>query len=384
MHSKIPELWLISVPGDRTAHEAYEKLEKATHNCSSNHKFNIPELKVGTLDQLVGLSDDLAKLDAAAECVTRKLVGYFGEVLKDEEDKLSENLMIGGKDIHTYVTKFQWEGGKYPRQQSLKVLSEILAKQVSQIEHDLKTKSHNYSALKTNLSHIDRKATGSLATRDLSDLVKAEDFVLNSEYMQTLLVVVPKIRAEEWEATYSTFACMVVPGSNRKLHKDAENYLYSVTLFKKVIDEWKIKCREKKFVVLDFVYDEATMMLGKSNRERLVQEIHRQHAPIVRWLKINFAEIYSAYIHIKCMRVFIESVLTYGLPINFQALIMEPHKGTTKKVRHELLKLYGHLDDHVPGHVDAYEDMPTLKALGIHDYYPYVYSNVVVDFTAQK
>ena len=34
--------------------------------------------------------------------------------------------------------------------------------------------------------------SGSLMTRDLYDVVKAEDFVLNSEYITTLLVVVPK------------------------------------------------------------------------------------------------------------------------------------------------------------------------------------------------
>lgn len=34
--------------------------------------------------------------------------------------------------------------------------------------------------------------SGSLLTRNLGDLVKKEDFVQNSEYLVTLLVVVPK------------------------------------------------------------------------------------------------------------------------------------------------------------------------------------------------
>lgn len=33
---------------------------------------------------------------------------------------------------------------------------------------------------------------GSLLTKDLSEIVKADDFILNSEYLQTLLVVIPK------------------------------------------------------------------------------------------------------------------------------------------------------------------------------------------------
>lgn len=49
--------------------------------------------QVGTLDQLVGLSDDLAKLDTYVEAVTRKMAGYLGEVLEDQRDKLAENLL---------------------------------------------------------------------------------------------------------------------------------------------------------------------------------------------------------------------------------------------------------------------------------------------------
>jgi len=35
--------------------------------------------------------------------------------------------------------------------------------------------------------------SGSLLTRNLADLVRKEDFILDSEYLTTLLVVVPKL-----------------------------------------------------------------------------------------------------------------------------------------------------------------------------------------------
>ena len=35
---------------------------------------------MGTLDQLVGLSDDLGKLDGCVEAITRKVAAYLGEV----------------------------------------------------------------------------------------------------------------------------------------------------------------------------------------------------------------------------------------------------------------------------------------------------------------
>lgn len=61
------DVWLVSAPGEKTPQETWDRLQGSTSSISTNYKFNVPDLKVGTLDQLVGLSDDLAKLDTAAE-----------------------------------------------------------------------------------------------------------------------------------------------------------------------------------------------------------------------------------------------------------------------------------------------------------------------------
>lgn len=108
-----------------------------------------------------------------------------------------------------------------------------------------------------------------------------------------------------------------------------------------------------RIVVRDFVYDEQSLKAGKNERDKILQEKQRQYAQLVRWLKINFGEIYVAYIHVKALRAFVESVLRYGLPVNFQAVIMEPNKGTAKKLRVELNKLYSHLDGSAAGPIDV-------------------------------
>ncbi|XP_016969939.1 V-type proton ATPase subunit C isoform X1 [Drosophila rhopaloa] len=90
------EYWIISAPGEKTCQQTYDTMNNLTskqHNLCNNYKFHIPDLKVGTLDQLVGLSDDLGKLDTYVEQITRKVANYLGEVLEDQRDKLHENLM---------------------------------------------------------------------------------------------------------------------------------------------------------------------------------------------------------------------------------------------------------------------------------------------------
>lgn len=376
------EYWLISAPGDKTCQQTWEDLNKVTtknQNLSANHKFHIPDLKVGTLDQLVGLSDDLGKLDTYVESVTRKVASYLGEVLEDQRDKLTENLLANGSDLPSYLTRFQWDGAKYPIKQSLRNIADIISKQVSQIDADLKVKSSSYNNLKSTLQTIERKQTGSLVTRNVADLVKKEHFILDSEYLTTLLVVVPKAGYNDWYAKYEKLTDMVVPRSSIMICEDAENGLFTVSLFQKVVDEFKLHARESRFLVKDFTYNEEELAAGKTELSKLTSDKKKQFGPLVRWLKVNFSEAVTAWVHVKALRVFVESVLRYGLPVNFQAMLLHPNKKSMKRLREVLNSQYSHLDaSALQGSADDKYDIPGLS-VGQQEYYPYVYYKLDID-----
>ncbi|XP_058610606.1 V-type proton ATPase subunit C 1-B isoform X2 [Onychostoma macrolepis] len=295
----------------------------------------------------------------------------MADVLEDSRDKVQENLLASGVDLVTYVTRFQWDMAKYPIKQSLKNISEIMSKQVSQIDNDLKARASAYNSLKGNLQSLERKNVGSLLTRSLADIVKRDDFVLDSEYLTTLLVVVPKTSYPDWQKTYETLSEMVVPRSTKVLFEDQDSGLFSVTLFRKAIDDFKLKARENKFMVRDFQYNEEEMKADKEEMTRLSTDKKKQFGPLVRWLKVNFSEAFIAWIHIKALRVFTESVLRYGLPVNFQAMLLQPNKKNVKKLRDVLQDLYKHLDSSA-NVIDASMDIPGLN-LSQQEYYPYVY-----------
>lgn len=375
------EYWLISAPGDKTCQHTWEKLNNLTavqNQLSVNHKFHLPDLKVGTLDQLVGLSDDLAKLDTYVETVTRKMAGYLGEVLEDQRDKLQENLLANQMDLATYLTKFQWEMAKFPIKQSLRGIVDAINNQVTQIENDLKSKSSNYNNLKSNLANMERKQTGSLLTRNLGELVKKDDFVQNSEYLVTLLVVVPKMYYPDWHAKYEHLADMVVPRSSKMIFEDNDHGLFTVTLFSKVIDEYKLHSRENKFIVREFTYNEEELTAGKNELSKLINDKKRHFGPLVRWLKVNFSECFICWIHVKAIRVFVESVLRYGLPVNFQAMLLHPSKKSVKRLRDLLNQLYSHLDSSATGGAGDTVDIPGL-GFNTSEYYPYVYFKINTD-----
>ncbi|XP_055481418.1 V-type proton ATPase subunit C 2 isoform X3 [Psammomys obesus] len=383
------EFWLISAPGDKENLQALERMNSVTSksNLSHNTKFTIPDFKVGTLDSLVGLSDELGKLDTFAESLIKRMAQSVVEVMEDSKGKAQENLLANGGlkekmkclkiDLTSFVTHFEWDMAKYPAKQPLVSVVDTLAKQLAQIETDLKSRTAAYSVLKANLENLEKKSTGNLFTRTLSDIVSKEDFVLDSEYLITLLVIVPKSSYAQWQKTYESLSDMVVPRSTKLIAEDNEGGLFTVTLFRKVIEDFKVKAKENKFIVREFYYDEKEIKREREEMTRLLSDKKQQYGPLLRWLKVNFSEAFIAWIHIKALRVFVESVLRYGLPVNFQAVLLQPHKkSATKRLREVLNSVFRHLDEVAAASIlDASVEIPGLQ-LSNQDYFPYVYFHI--------
>lgn len=66
----------------------------------------------------------------------------------------------------------------------------------------------------------------------------------------------------EWYGGYEKLTDMIVPRSTQLITQDSEYGLFTVTLFKKVIEEFKLHAREKKFIVRDFTYNEEELAAG--------------------------------------------------------------------------------------------------------------------------
>lgn len=252
----------------------------------------------------------------------------------------------------------------------------VTLEQLAQIETDLKSRMVSYNTLKTNLENLERKSMGNLFTRTLSDIVSKEDFVLDSEYLITLLVIVPKQSYTQWQKTYESLSDMVVPRSTKLIAEDNEGGLFTVTLFRKVIDDFKTKAKENKFTVREYYYDEKEIKREREEMSRLLSDKKQQYGPLLRWLKVNFSEAFIAWIHIKALRVFVESVLRYGLPVNFQAVLLQPKKSSTKRLREVLNSVFRHLDQVAAASIlDASVEIPGLQ-LNNQDYFPYVYFHI--------
>ncbi|XP_044537772.1 V-type proton ATPase subunit C 1-like [Gracilinanus agilis] len=374
------EFWLISAPAEKTCQETWERLQAATlpSNLSSNVKFNIPQLKVGILDVLVELSDDLKVLDEFVAKLHTNIATYVSSLLLgDVRDKIGEILLAKENDIITYITNFQWDLAKFPITESMRVLYEMIKKEVHQIDNDFNSRTATYEKLKENVNTMEKKQEGGFLTKSLAQIVKKEDFVLDSEYLVTILVVVSKANYEEWVKHYETLSDFVVPRSSRIISQDSDNYLCNVTLFKKVVNYFTTKAKERNFFVREFSYDEERMKKETEALSTAIFEKKKYFGPLFRWLQLNFSEAFISWIHVKALRVYVESVLRYGLPVNFQAMLLRPNEKNKKRLREVLNDLYRHLmGSSVALVADTSSSSVSDYDMDKEDYYPYVYFKI--------
>lgn len=328
--------WVVSLPVQQnsSATSLWSRLQESISRHSFDtplYRFNIPNLRVGTLDSLLALSDDLVKSNSFIEGVCSKTRRQIEE-LERVSGVLSSSLTVDGVPVDSYLTRFAWDEAKYPTMSPLKEIVDGIHSQVAKIEDDLKVRVSEYNNVRSQLNAINRKQTGSLAVRDLSNLVKPTD-VVTSEHLTTLLAVVSKYSQKDWLSSYETLTTYVVPRSSKMLYEDNEYALYTVTLFNRDADNFKIKARERGFQIRDFEHNLETQESRKQELEKLMQDQETFRSSLLQWCYTSYGEVFSSWMHFCAVRIFAESILRYGLPPSFLSVVLAPSIKSEKKVR---------------------------------------------------
>lgn len=111
--------------------------------------------------------------------------------LSYHQDRTEEALQANGKTMEGYLTSFKWDGAKFNVNASLEDLCMDVISKVTDIENEMKKKVQLYNKSQGSLNFLEKQATGTLQVRSLDTLVKKEDFIVDSDFLQTVVVVVP-------------------------------------------------------------------------------------------------------------------------------------------------------------------------------------------------
>lgn len=158
---------------------------------------------------------------------------------------------------------------------------------------------------------------GNLSNKSLTAIVDPSLIIQHSEYLETHLIAVPKNITKDFLKSYETIAPMVVPRSAQLIDSDDEFSLYAVTTFKKHSSEFIHKCRESKWTPRDFKYREGGREEEQKEVERVGKDERKVWGEALRLGRTAWGEAVMAWVHVLALRVFVETVLRYGLPLQF-------------------------------------------------------------------
>jgi V-type H+-transporting ATPase subunit C len=358
-------------------------------------KFEVPSLMVGTLDTLMQMSDDLGKTDSVVEATVRKIEKTAAELAEHK----SVELTVGGVPPSRYIQQFAWDSAKFPNRRPLKELVSLITGGAVAVDEEMKQLTQSFGEKTAALQDIKRRKGGNLLSGDwndvLTDQIMSKVNVVDSEYLKTVFVAVPMAMEEAFESGVYKLAdeavgyggpdwardatklgepvafgtqldrhtkrgSPVVPGSLTKVYSDEDSNLYCVTILKGQYEsgyyengefqagtkvdfmaEFAKACREKRYVYRDFTWDPSQSSKSSMALEQLQVEVDGMNSALLRWCKNHYGDAFVAWMHIKVIRVFVESVLRYGLPVDFTAVLYKVHHGKEQQITVELDKQLG-------------------------------------------
>ncbi|KAI9038738.1 H(+)-transporting V1 sector ATPase subunit C [Aspergillus affinis] len=347
--SKTAKYLLVSLPTSITpSHHRDDALDAVSATVAPENgsvaPFPIPEFKIGTLDALVQQADELAKLETACQAVAVKVGDALKNILDGDEAQIEKMKTVNDKPVDQYLRTFSWNKVKYRADKSLGELIDLLQKEAASIDNDIRTKYSQYNQVKGNLATLQRKQTGNLSTKSLASVVDPRAIVQDSEYLETHLVAVPSQQIKEFLKTYETVSPMVVPRSATLVASDDEFTLYAVTTFRKHSVEFVHKVRENKWIPRDFKYVEGGKEEERKEFERVGGDERKLWGETLRLGRTAWSEAVMVWMHVLVLRVFVETVLRYGLPLDFVCTIIRtPSSKQADKAKYNLDEKYSYL-----------------------------------------
>lgn len=319
----------------------------------TTHTFNIDQqFKSGSLDSLVAMADDFSRLDHQLEASLRKIERQC----YDLDPNPSLTVCLPSKDnkdnkeyvsTSSYLSTFKWDVSKYAPSNSLAELMGLIENRLHGLDDDVKAQTAKFIEFRNALSQASKKDSGGLALRDLNDVLTPDrcshtDFI-NTEYIKTLIVVIPKKDVEQWLRDYEFLSDKVVPGSTKQFNvgEDKDGLtLWRIVLLSVAQDEVIAKAKKNRWVMREFEFNPERNEVDKNNREELKADFAKKQATLLGLCKSVFSELFIALVHLKALRVYTESILRYSLPPQYFSVIVTPKDGKQKKILDGLVRRF--------------------------------------------
>lgn len=318
--------------------------------------FKVPtKLLFGSFDSLVRLTDDLQKFDTQCDSIVHRFERQFLEL-----DPANAKFMVKHQrkemDLSEYLKSWEWDNSKYSPSLQISDLLTLLSSVVNKLDEEARIKTAQYNDVKSQKSNLAKKEGANLLSRDLVDVLTPEqvnmksregtehDDFIYTEHLTTVVVILPRGTQPEFLKSYESMNENVIPQSAKHFKalddKDG-NSVWRVVVFKSEADSFKKVLRERRMVPRDFEYSEEAFRSLQAQRQKVDKEVDDHFRVVKSLYKAAWSDTVVSWVHLKAMRIYVESVLRYGMPPQFASFIVPPKLSAMPAARKQLASILG-------------------------------------------
>lgn len=329
------------------------------------------QLVTDNLDTLFKTNDDLMRDEIEIESFLKALEKQIMDLSPKHE--LHINMKSYSLNINEAISEFTWDDNKYPKNN--KTIADIMNKineKYSETRKTIKAKTDDYN---NSLNDLKAKEKGksealTLMKQDYRDLVnKSKNEMKTTDYLCTMLCFVPTGSEKFFLEKYQKLVDgMVVPYSALRIDRgeDEKMELYRVVVMKHCKDDFKNQCQGQLRVACR-EYDEEELS-KKPAEEREIEVLQNQikdkKANLIRIASSGYSEVYYALLHLKYLRLYVESCLKYTTGDYYSVVVFVP-KEKEQRLVSAMIKTFN--DTKEQGWYGTKEELKETE-----DFYPFI------------
>ena len=283
------------------------------------------------------------------------------------------------------ITEFQWDEGKYPNRS--KTIADIMHKineKYTETRKTIKSKTDDYNNSINDLK-LKKKSQNealSLMKQDYRDLVsKSKMEMKTTDYLCTMLCFVPTGNEKTFESKYMSLADgYVVPYSAQRIDRgeDEKMQLYRVIVMKHKKDDFRNQCQSQLRITCKEYNEEE--LLNKPVEEKEIEKLNNESIQkkhdLERHAESGYSEVFYALLHLKYLRLYVESCLKYTSGDYYSVMVYTPRDKEQKLVS-IMIKTFN--DTKEQGWYGTKEELKETE-----DFYPFILIKISVPSSILK
>jgi len=340
------------------------------------------ELVNDNLDTLFKINDDLIRDEQEIEAFLKSLEKQLSDLTTNPLQIKFRGALLDPKKA---ITEFQWDEGKYPNRS--KTIADIMHKineKYTETRKTIKSKTDDYnnSVNELKLKKKSQYEALSLMKQDYRDLVsKSKMEMKTTDYLCTMLCFVPTGNEKTFEAKYMSLADgYVVPYSALRIDRgeDEKMQLYRVIVMKHKKDDFRNQCQGQLRITCKEYNEEE--LLSKPVEEKEIEKLNNESVQkkhdLERHAESGYSEVFYALLHLKYLRLYVESCLKYTSGDYYSVMVYVPRDKEHKLVS-IMIKTFN--DTKEQGWYGTKEELKETE-----DFYPFILIKISVPSSILK